>query len=657
MQRGRSRRLNPLGITLATAAMVAAGATAQPTCTTYTTCSDFSQGVLSGSIECVDDALQLSAQTTTFPVMWIANAGEDSVSKWDTDLNREIGRYGTWVFASRPVHGAFDGPAPSRTAVDLDGNVFVANRNFTSGGRPSVMKILNTGYIDRNGNGVMDTCIDANNNGVIDAAEQLFHLDTNANGLLDTAELRDERIAWITHVGAAGGWGRSLAIDANGDVWLGVFNERAYYKISGSTGAVLGGPYTTVAGPNASTANTPYGAFVDRDGIMWGATLNNRILKFNTNAGLEGMMATITHPFSNYGITGTRLNPDGLGERTFVVICPAPGVYQYYDTLLGTFSSPSAGSGATVSSYAVAVDGAGNILAGATGSGAARKFSPSGALIWATTGTIVADRATIVDSNNDAWRIDLSGFRMQKLSGATGAVIATMFGATLPTGRFPYTYSDATGSTLQSSFPQGFWTGTRDSGCADTAWGTISWTESAPAGTLITVRARSSNDQLTWSPYETVSNGVPLTTTPSGRYLQWEVRMQVLAGNTSPILYDLTVCGTLPSIAIDINPNRTPNPVYLSRNYIIYVALLGNANTDVTALDWTTARFGPTGAEAAADRAPTYRDINNDGFMDALYGFRTFDCGFSMGQTSALFTITSPGGCTLSASDSIVVHP
>ena len=81
--------LRVAGSCLALGALLAASASAQPFCRTYTTCADFNEGVLSGSIECVDDALQLSAQTTTFPVMWLANASEDSVSKWDTVANRE----------------------------------------------------------------------------------------------------------------------------------------------------------------------------------------------------------------------------------------------------------------------------------------------------------------------------------------------------------------------------------------------------------------------------------------------------------------------------------------------------------------------------------------------------------------------------------------
>jgi len=52
----------------------------------YTFDVDFDEGTFIG-IEhgTVHDQLQLTEGVTTFPMMWIANAGEDTVSRWDTD--------------------------------------------------------------------------------------------------------------------------------------------------------------------------------------------------------------------------------------------------------------------------------------------------------------------------------------------------------------------------------------------------------------------------------------------------------------------------------------------------------------------------------------------------------------------------------------------
>ena len=96
---------------------------------TFTEEADFQQGNLSAlEYDPITGALVLSDTGSTFPVLWIANAGEDSVTKMDTDLDCETARYPTWIFTN--FHSAYSGPAPSRTAVDVEGNVYVANRHF-----------------------------------------------------------------------------------------------------------------------------------------------------------------------------------------------------------------------------------------------------------------------------------------------------------------------------------------------------------------------------------------------------------------------------------------------------------------------------------------------------------------------------------------------
>jgi hypothetical protein len=87
----------------------------------------------------------------------------------------------------------------------------------------------------------------------------------------------------------------------------------------------------------------------------------------------------------------------------------------------------------------------------------------------------------------------------------------------------------------------GNWTVIHDSGEDDTPWETISWTSEEPEGTLIKVEARSSHNGSIWSAWETVENGVPLTETPEGRYVEIRVTLQSFTGEQSPFLYDLTV--------------------------------------------------------------------------------------------------------------------
>ena len=143
---------------------------------------------------CIRD--RLSAVGTTFPIMWVANAGEDTVSKFDTTANIEIARYRTWFGPAGQaghvphLNNAYGGPAPSRTAVDIQGNAYVLNRWFANR-KPVLLKILAEGFIDRNGNGLMDTS---------NSPTPLNMADLNGNGEIDPNEITDERIAWAVPV-------------------------------------------------------------------------------------------------------------------------------------------------------------------------------------------------------------------------------------------------------------------------------------------------------------------------------------------------------------------------------------------------------------------------------------------------------------------------
>lgn len=106
---------------------------------------------------------------------------------------------------------------------------------------------------------------------------------------------------------------------------------------------------------------------------------------------------------------------------------------------------------------------------------------------------------------------------------------------------------------------------------------------------------------------------------------------------------------------IDIQPNRS-NQVFLDRNYTIYVAVLGSATLNVQDISDASVRFGATGNEAAPVRAKVVHDVNNDGRPDAVYGFLTFDCGFTPVSTTGTLTFltTNCGGGI--ATDTVLVR-
>ena len=90
-------------------------------------------------VEETNGTYTVSAKVEISPILWVANASEDTVSKIDTSLNKEVARYSTafWYGGiggngqGLPNHSAWAGPAPFRSAVDTDDNAYVANRGFS----------------------------------------------------------------------------------------------------------------------------------------------------------------------------------------------------------------------------------------------------------------------------------------------------------------------------------------------------------------------------------------------------------------------------------------------------------------------------------------------------------------------------------------------
>jgi hypothetical protein len=509
--------------------------------TVYTTDAQFSLGVLSGVNYDAPNSnqLQLNKVGTTFPVMWIANAGEDTLSKIDTTTGRELGRYRTW-FGSGAFgnHGAFSGPAPSRSAVDIDGNAYIANRHF-DGGRPMVMKVLAAGFIDRNGNLVEDTSIDADNNGTITASETK-NVVNGTGATFDcsasSCESQDERVAWTTTLPAdeAGGLGRALCIGTDGNLWIGVFNTRRYYKIRATDGAIIGGPYTVPW--------NPYGCLVDGNGILWSASLGSVLGRLDTNAANPAASAVAFNDVdSNYGI--------GLGNGKVYLGSLSGFGYREFTPATNVFATPGGSKG--FSSTGISVDGSGNIWTGPYISAGVRKYNATtGAQLCSGVNQFpgsVETRGVIVDADNNIWQINRFTNSVAKYRGSDCAPLGNF-----PVGFDPYTYSDATGfSARNTTTPTGTWTVINDSSVNGQAWSKIAWTESIASGSTVVVSARASDVQanLASLPFLPVSNGA--NPAVSGRFIQVQTRLNANTAGVSPILFDLTL--TTPDLTCDVD--------------------------------------------------------------------------------------------------------
>ena len=489
--------------------------------TTYTTDADFALGILNSLNYDAPNSnqLQLNATGDTFPLLWVANAGEDTMSRIDTDGDNGAGceeaRYLTSFGDPNNLanHGAFSGAAPSRSAVDSDGNLYVANRNFSGNKQPELLKIAIEGGVDRNGNGVIDTSVDLNGDCMISPDEMLPVIDDNNDGIVTIDEFRDERVIWISQFAGNGQLGRSLCLDVAGNLWAGTYSGREYWKFD-QNGSALAGPI------NTNTTN--YGCAVDASGMLWGASLGSTLVKLDTNT--NTWIQNFTNQ-SNYGI--------GLGnDRVYL-----GSTLQGFNPATNTYQSSVAGGGTGVQ-----VDGLGNVWFGTP---TLRKFEtlPNGDLNTTPVCTVstLGGRGPIVGKGNRIWTINTNNNSVSQYDNDCNFI------STIPVGRAPYTYSDATGfGQRNQTDPSGIWTIINDSGVAGTEWDLIAWNTEAqgsvPAGSSIEVEVRSSDVEanLGNQAYQLVLNSVA-GLGKIGRFIQVRAVLRPDAAGNSPILSDLSV--------------------------------------------------------------------------------------------------------------------
>ena len=96
------------------------------------------------------------------------------------------------------------------------------------------------------------------------------------------------------------------------------------------------------------------------------------------------------------------------------------------------------------------------------------------------------------------------------------------------------------------------------------------------------------------------------------------------------------------TVALDIKPGSDPNGVNPRSKGVISVAVLGSVDFVAELVDVTTVKFGPLDATPVHDGH--VEDVNNDGFADSVFHFRTQDTGISCGDTEATLIGDTFGG-------------
>jgi choice-of-anchor A domain-containing protein len=127
---------------------------------------------------------------------------------------------------------------------------------------------------------------------------------------------------------------------------------------------------------------------------------------------------------------------------------------------------------------------------------------------------------------------------------------------------------------------QGDWTVIQDSGSESSQWGPVHWNRepqgSVPAGTSITVEARTANTQadLANKPFVTVTNGAP-SGLADGRFIEVRATLRIQLGTVSPVLSDVSVSYTEPSSCFEVS--LSDYNLFLLEDYTLGSDVLGKA--------------------------------------------------------------------------------
>jgi hypothetical protein len=522
----------------------------------FTLDDEFDQGVLSSvQYDTYADQLQLSETSETKPYLYVANHFRGTVSKIDTNTGHEVARYTTclnnvgntnqcaqnhyYQDPQAPCVSSTRGHCPSRTAVDLNGDVWVANRAFGFYG--SVTKIAGElGHcVDRNGNGVIETSQDLNGNHRIDLAN-----DTNGSyGAIpfsDNGEWRgqaDECVLFTKRVGANRAYPRGLTIDGDNNVWVGTYQDGKLYKLD-NAGNLL---QTISLGVNI------YGLASDALGNIYNSEIyNGRIKQIDASTGAIKKTIDIPQSWPHYGSTyGIAVESDtqivwlanwnnggGVFRLDFTT-----GGYQYIRNPLWANAGNTRG---------VALDADGKVWVSNWSKNQLSVYNPATGQ-WEKNFTV--DQGPIgvgIDSENRIWTANFTAANATRIdpSVANGAPLNSA-----KLGAYPYSYSDMTGYQLtQGVVKQGTWTVTHDSGIAGLEWGTVFWNENdgicpegdcIPEGTEILVEMRAGDTYPVATQWMAVENGVGVSGV-LGQYVEVKATLRVTGGaDISPVLTDL----------------------------------------------------------------------------------------------------------------------
>ena len=537
---------------------------------TYTLDADFDMGTL---LNVNHDApnnnqLQLNDSPEPFPFINVAASARGTMVRINTVTGEITGEYRT-APAGRGLN-------PSRTSVDLGGNVWATNRNESSpisiGGDPhgSAVKI---GFVMGGTRVDADETVNASGDYLAPPFDYITCVDRNSDGLIKTSRGLGDIRPWTDITDGVGGTdglvedaddecilvyqrlpdaenARHVSVDADNNVWVGgyPFAQRTFHKLNGNTGAFLDSFDARDFGCGG------YGGLIDGNGILWSAsTTQNTLLRYDPATDTGSCISVSL----SYGLgidTSGYIWNSMWTNNTIDKISPAGVIEPGFPTTTGGASNDR-GVAVTLSDDHVWVaNSGGSDVSRLDNAGAVLKVIPVG-----STPTGVA-----VDADGKVWVTCLNSNNAQRIdpNGGGDGLGAVDLIVDLGAGAGPYNYSDMTGIVILGAIQQGTWNVVYDSGIAGVTGCEISWNDEEegdePEGTSITVDARAADNSadLGSATFVAVINGSGAGVT--GQYVEIRATLDRDPGRLSitPVLSDLT-------IICNQAPTADPNGPYL----------------------------------------------------------------------------------------------
>ncbi len=509
-----------------------------------------SEGVEVGA----DGGLRLAEDRSESTFAWIANTERATLTKLDLRNGAQLGEFDSALRdgrnGARPALERCDeeagrGNCPSRTAVDLRGAVYVANRAFGNQGTVTKIAGRSEDCVDRDGDGRIDTSADLDGDGLIEFSEPGEYRGQE-----------DECLLWTVDVGESGGLPRAVAIDAEGEVWVGLHEGREVLELDPATGA------TRRRVSLRSRGFSPYGASIASDGTLWLVeAVTGRIAAVDTRTAELTRLESI--PVSTLrvdcgGSYGIALDGD---DRVWLAGFQCEAVFRFdpRSDSWGAVELPDSGG-----TRGIAADDRGFVWIGSSHT-EFRLGGPTGLIIgdpiarltrvrddlsevrvFGLPGDELPGLGTVgvgLDPERRVWMVNQQSGTVTRFDPETGTA------AEFPVGDTPYTYSDFTGFALRTfTAPSGFLRSVIDacpSGLG--SFEELRWDADVPEGTRLEIRLRSAAERgdlavaLWVGPLATQPVDLTMLGLPRGRFLEVELALVSEGGRRSPNVRSVTV--------------------------------------------------------------------------------------------------------------------